>query len=269
MADVKYMHAPIDFWDKVMAHGKKSNTETLRGVSLTIESDVIEALNVAAKNGVSKSSAVNAALKTVFSPRLDSIPLGEKKNLPPVSGVYLVCNGAEVVYVGKSKNLRSRFCSHNKAQLFNALDECRVHYFTCSDELISPIELALISYFSPRLNCDLSREEALMKARTSRRDATPKGYLAGQCRMAIPKEWVDEWVEQSSLEKGICWSTGQKARESIPLLLKMLSALRPSVPMNWIVGTSDVTVVWGEWSATAPTQVQAILLMLEKVLPDG
>ncbi len=113
------------------------------------------------------------------------------------------------------------------------------------------------------------QNKALAKARAAREEATPEGYLSGQARMKFPAEEAGEWTAQTSKEKGAVWLDGMATRRSTLRLLKAIDLLCPLQSPSWIVDGDGVTVVWGEWSATAPTQVQAILLMLEKVLPDG
>lgn len=114
-----------------------------------------------------------------------------------------------------------------------------------------------------------SQSNALPKARAARKLTTPDGYLSGQARMKFPKGEAEEWTAQNSKEKGAVWMDGLIARRNTLRLLKAMDLLCPLQPPSWIVDGDGVTVVWGNWSATAPTQVQAIFLMLEKVLPDG
>ena len=113
------------------------------------------------------------------------------------------------------------------------------------------------------------QDKVLPRARAARRLATPEGYLAGQARMQFPAEEAGNWTAQNSKEKGAIWMDGLVARRNTMCLLKALDLLCPGQSPSWVVGGDGVTVVWGDWSATAPTQVQAIFLILEKVLPDG
>ena len=87
--------------------------------------------------------------------------------------------------------------------------------------------------------------------------------------MKIPKELAGEWSDQSSAEKGAVWVDGLAARRSTLLWLKAIEHLCPIGSPSWIVGAGEVTVIWSDWSATAPTQVQAIVMMLEQIFPDG
>lgn len=114
-----------------------------------------------------------------------------------------------------------------------------------------------------------SQNKALPKARAARELTTPDGYLSGQARMKFPADEAEEWTAQNSKEKGAVWMDGLEARRHTLRLLRALDLLCPLSSPSWIVDGDGVTVVWGDWSATAPTQVQAILLILEKVLPDG
>jgi hypothetical protein len=38
---------------------------------------------------------------------------------------------------------------------------------------------------------------------------------------------------------------------------------------SYIVSDDGVTVVWGQWSATASTTVEAVLMLLDEIFPDA
>ena len=94
----------------------------------------------------------------------------------------------------------------------------------------------------------------------------PEGRYSVQFRARIPKDLAEEMALQSPIARGDRWADGVKAERSLPLLLKSVGQLCPLESPSWIVDKDGVTVVWGEWSATADTQVSALLLLLEVVL---
>lgn len=79
------------------------------------------------------------------------------------AGVYALCRGEEVVYVGKAKILLTRIYAH-----FNAMDRAkwgkkplrgtkgvvfnRIRLFPCDEADLDALERALISRFCPRYN---------------------------------------------------------------------------------------------------------------------
>jgi hypothetical protein len=94
----------------------------------------------------------------------------------------------------------------------------------------------------------------------------PENRYSVQFRARIPKDLAEEMALQSPTARGDRWADGVKAERSLPLLLKAVEQLCPLESPSWIVDSQGVTVVWGEWSATADTQVAAVLLLLEVVL---
>jgi hypothetical protein len=94
----------------------------------------------------------------------------------------------------------------------------------------------------------------------------PESRYSVQFRARIPKDLAEEMAIQSPTARGDRWADGVKAERSLPLLLKAVEQLCPLESPSWIVDSHGVTVVWGEWSATADTQVAAVLLLLEAVL---
>lgn len=94
----------------------------------------------------------------------------------------------------------------------------------------------------------------------------PEGRYSVQFRARIPKELAEDMAMQSPTARGDRWADGVMAERSLPLLLKAVGQLCPLESPSWIIDKDGVTVVWGDWSATADTQVGALLLLLEVVL---
>lgn len=93
----------------------------------------------------------------------------------------------------------------------------------------------------------------------------PEGRYSVQFRARIPKELAEGMALQSPADRGDRWADGVKVGESMPLILKAIEQLCPLESPSWIMDSNGVTVIWGEWSATADTQTQAVLLLLEAI----
>ncbi len=82
---------------------------------------------------------------------LPSVNVLCKNELPEYSGVYLVINHTkDVLYVGQSLNLKTRWKSHKCTNFLN--DKCRILWIKVSPDLLGRIENFLIDKFSPVLN---------------------------------------------------------------------------------------------------------------------
>lgn len=96
-------------------------------------------------------------LKTYRSVRLTKTDL---KNLPKKSGVYFVVRKGEVIYVGLSKNLRSRWNAKGTAEhkVISKLKEnaeingCRLYYRSVPKYNLDYIERLEILRFNPKHN---------------------------------------------------------------------------------------------------------------------
>ncbi|MDX2257080.1 MAG: GIY-YIG nuclease family protein [Pseudanabaenaceae cyanobacterium bins.39] len=86
--------------------------------------------------------------------RLPSKPITKLKELPQEAGVYYIMALGIVMYVGKAKNLRSRWnASHHRYQQFKILHPFgRLHYRILSHNKISTYEKAEIAKFKPKWN---------------------------------------------------------------------------------------------------------------------
>jgi excinuclease UvrABC nuclease subunit len=90
--------------------------------------------------------------------------LGPFDNLHPLraadfSGVYFLCRGTSIVYVGKSKNIAHRIAQHIGSKDFNTVMVMRV-----PEELLGVIEMSWIRKLKPKLNMQrLSKEVKTVK----------------------------------------------------------------------------------------------------------
>jgi len=105
----------------------------------------------------------NAKLTT--SKYVDSIDIGklaccllsEKASLPKDSGVYIVISFEPndhamtvlPLYVGQSKNLKSRWSSHHKYSLLSQYPDVKIFYLCCDVPRLDEIESGLINKLRP------------------------------------------------------------------------------------------------------------------------
>lgn len=73
--------------------------------------------------------------------------------LPQESGVYFVVLVGEVIYIGRSQNLRSRWVGHHRLAQVASMGDAYVHYLIADNYESSVIEVDCIKRFEPALNC--------------------------------------------------------------------------------------------------------------------
>jgi len=87
---------------------------------------------------------------------LNSVTLLHKKLLPEVSAVYLVyqqtLSGNKLLYVGRAKNLRSRWMNHDRFKQLAALEDTHIAWFECDIESQPVVESTLIDCLTPEFN---------------------------------------------------------------------------------------------------------------------
>jgi hypothetical protein len=98
----------------------------------------------------------NEAAKFKVSP-IDIVPPGlanikELQKIPfsafdSPSGVYFLCKGAEIVYIGQAKSILHRLSSHKREKEFDS-----VYFISCHIDQLTPLETALIHFYRPILN---------------------------------------------------------------------------------------------------------------------
>lgn len=86
------------------------------------------------------------------------------KDAPKISGIYFLMNGIELVYIGQSKNIRSRLSGHNSnwnCQLYLGNEKLGedsfdgLYYFECDYKLErKTYEEMFIEDYAPKLNSD-------------------------------------------------------------------------------------------------------------------
>lgn len=86
---------------------------------------------------------------------LPSTPLIECQNLPKISGIYFVLESEEILYIGKSQNLRTRWTGHHRWNQLNnrEVENISIAWLKVNTlELLPEMERIFIKRFNPLLN---------------------------------------------------------------------------------------------------------------------
>ena len=86
--------------------------------------------------------------------KLPSVALLEKHKLPQLSAIYFaIAENGEILYIGRSVNLASRWNGHHRYLGLKEIGNVRIAWLSCEDESLLPqIEEAMIQHFLPCLN---------------------------------------------------------------------------------------------------------------------
>ncbi len=90
-------------------------------------------------------------------PGTDDILAAQAPN-QPISGIYFLIEGDEIVYVGQSIDVHSRLITHRQQKQFSHFS-----YIEVPPELLDIVERAYISRFKPRLNRAVPKEPVTME----------------------------------------------------------------------------------------------------------
>jgi excinuclease UvrABC nuclease subunit len=82
-----------------------------------------------------------------LDPHFQSLDNAQALALANFSGVYFLCQGATVVYVGRAKNIARRLANHFDRKDFDSVMVMRV-----SEEMLSSVEMHWIQRLQPELN---------------------------------------------------------------------------------------------------------------------
>lgn len=83
-----------------------------------------------------------------------SLTLSRRAALPSCPGIYAALKGRQILYIGKSTNLRDRWLgrSHHRYEQLRRQGRCRLHWVVLSREAIDAKERELIHKWQPTLN---------------------------------------------------------------------------------------------------------------------
>lgn len=101
---------------------------------------------------------------------LPSVSLENRNDLPQTFGVYFVVSNAEILYVGASANVRSRWVGHNKIKELAEFTNVKIAWveLTNSTDVIE-LERRAIEFYSPRMNSDKGYIKPTLSSETVRR----------------------------------------------------------------------------------------------------
>jgi DNA-binding Xre family transcriptional regulator len=137
---------------------------------------------------------------------LPSLPLANKRSLPNISCIYFVLNGDEVIYLGRSTDLRFRWRQHHRYDDLKELPDLRIAWLEVSNTwLLQEIEMALIAWFEPKFNQTLSNpvwierlEYLLANPKNDTSDLPTRKMF---CRLAVLMAEKDPQLSQRQLAK--------------------------------------------------------------------
>ncbi len=124
-------------------------------ISLYIKDDFKKELKIkAAKDDISISKAARYFLENW---NFGAMGFTEYKNriaLPEISGIYFIISNNTVKYIGRSVNIRRRFCglSHHKHELFETLIDPVIHWIFIKVDELADIENSFIEIIDPEYN---------------------------------------------------------------------------------------------------------------------
>jgi hypothetical protein len=99
---------------------------------------------------MSSSTAVGFEIDPFMLPR---VALDDKITLPSSPGIYFVIDGARLLYVGKSKDLKGRWRGHHRHKQIDAIADCpEIAFLEVAGESLLWVERDLINRFRPLLN---------------------------------------------------------------------------------------------------------------------
>jgi excinuclease UvrABC nuclease subunit len=87
--------------------------------------------------------------------RFQSLDNAQALSLADYSGVYFLCKGSTIVYVGKAKNIARRVRSHVGVKDFDTFMTMRV-----PEEMLASVEMHWIQRLQPKLNCAAPEKRA-------------------------------------------------------------------------------------------------------------
>jgi hypothetical protein len=84
--------------------------------------------------------------------QLPKISFDERQKLPNKSGIYFACQFDEVLYIGKSVDIRKRWYSHHKQKELELISGIEIRWLECQIEELNRFEQFYIEEFNPPLN---------------------------------------------------------------------------------------------------------------------
>ena len=118
----------------------------------------------------------------------------DRPQLPAISGIYIAIDGDTAVYVGKAKNIRSRWKNHHRLVQMRA--HYRIYWFGAPVADLDRLEREFIELLSPALNDTLAPSSMHFSGETQRhlRDLVSELELdyTAVVELAIARFWRQE-----------------------------------------------------------------------------
>lgn len=108
--------------------------------------------------------------------------------------------------------------------------------------------------------------QAIATARAAR--AVPDGFLVLESKAHLLTEEIERFKAMSPSERGAIIRDGLAIQDSVPMLYKLLERLGLD-SVSHLVEPTEITLMVGDTSYTAPTQAQALLKLLEGCLSSS
>ncbi|MBD2497904.1 helix-turn-helix transcriptional regulator [Nostoc sp. FACHB-280] len=164
--------------------------------------------------------AINPA--TIDPLALPSVSLHERSQLPTTPCIYFAIDSQGVIqYVGKAKNLRTRWRAHDKGIELSMMDSVTIAYLEVDAELLVEIENALIEWFMPSLNTRKSikslqkRPFCLQIERVIRVDAPGIGAKIKYARERDPRS-VEELAKAADMTRANWYRIEREENDVLP-----------------------------------------------------
>ncbi|WP_026730768.1 GIY-YIG nuclease family protein [Fischerella sp. PCC 9605] len=105
---------------------------------------------------------------TIDLKSLPWLPLNKRSVFTEKSCIYFAIDSLGTVqYIGRAKNVRSRWLNHHKYSHLNRIGNIKIAYLSIdTPELLPKIEIALIDYFKPCLNGRLKKKRETVSKTT-------------------------------------------------------------------------------------------------------
>ncbi|WP_051469885.1 GIY-YIG nuclease family protein [Fischerella sp. PCC 9605] len=142
------------------------------------------------------------------------LPLDEKTAFPKRPAIYFAIDSlGNIQYIGRAKNVRSRWSKHHKYEELNAIGNIKIAYlFIDLLDLLPEIETALIEYFNPPLNIQLKIVTENIESKLLKSKRQDPNYT---------KVTADIEKEIASKTRAICALTGISLSDAVNEALKL------------------------------------------------
>lgn len=98
--------------------------------------------------GLDKTTVVVGMLRQSFP----CVSFKDRGKLPPIPAIYLVFSSNNLLYVGRSSNLRQRWQSHHRHHQFKLIEGLQIAWFECHADNLPVVESTLIDLLDPEYN---------------------------------------------------------------------------------------------------------------------